>query len=265
MFGKVKIGLADVCSLLKNFSIAITLGWQDIRLRYRRSKIGPFWITISTGVMISMIGIIFGQALGMKMDDYLPFLSSGLILWSFISSSISEGSSAFIESSGMIRQLAIPMSTYPARVLVRNTVILGHNVIILPLVLLVVGRPISWELFYLIPGFILVLLNVFWISIVSSVLCTRFRDMPSIVSNVLQVFFYLTPIIWNPVALTPRTANLVVGPNPFYHLLEVVRGPILGYCPALNSWIITSLSAVLGLLFAFAFFGKYKDRIAYWV
>lgn len=265
MFDKFNDGLNDVKAMLGSLSIALTLGWQDIRLRYRRSKIGPFWITISTGIMVAMIGLIFGQALGAPMEEYLPFLSTGIILWGFISASIIEGSSAFIEASGMIRQLAIPMSTYPVRVLVRNTVILGHNVVILPIVLLVVGKSLTWNIFYIIPGFFLVLVNVFWISLVSGILCTRFRDMPSIVGNVIQVFFYLTPIIWSPNALSPRTANLIVETNPFYHLLEIVRGPVLGYCPPMLSWSVTVLAAVFGLIVSFAFFGKFKDRIAYWV
>ncbi len=265
MFDKFYDGLADVKAMLGSLSIALTLGWQDIRLRYRRSKIGPFWITISTGVMVAMIGIIFGQALSMPMQEYLPFLSTGLILWTFISSAINEGSSAFIEASGMIRQLAIPMSTYPVRVLVRNAVILGHNIIIIPIVLLIVGKPLTWNVLFLIPGFLIVVINVFWISLVSGILCTRFRDMPSIVSNIIQVFFYLTPIIWIPSALSPRTANLIVEPNPFYHLLEIIRGPVLGYCPSIFSWSVTILTAVVGLVLSFAFFGKFKDRIAYWV
>lgn len=265
MFDKFNYGLSDVKAMLKNFSIASTLGWQDIRMRYRRSKIGPLWITISTGIMIAMIGLIFGQALGMPMQDYLPFLASGLILWTFISSAIQEGSSAFIESAGMIRQISIPISTYLAKVLIRNIVILLHNIILLPVVLMIVGRLPNWNIFWLVPGFLLVVLNVFWLSMVASVFCTRFRDMPTILTNILQVFFYLTPIIWIPSALSPRTANLIVEPNPFYHLLELVRGPILGYCPTALSWGIASVSALIGILIALAFFGKYKDRIAYWV
>lgn len=262
---KFGYGLADVKSMLRDFSIPMTLGWQDIRMRYRRSKIGPLWITISTGIMIAMIGLIFGQALGMPMQDYLPFLASGLILWTFISSAIQEGSSAFIESAGMIRQISIPISTYLAKVLIRNTLILLHNIIILPAVLLIVGKVPNLNILWLIPGFLLVVLNVFWLVMIASVFCTRFRDMPTILTNILQVFFYLTPIIWIPSALSPRTANLIVEPNPFYHLLEIVRGPILGYCPSVLSWGIASVFALVGLLIALAFFGKYKDRIAYWV
>lgn len=265
MFDKFNYGMADVKVMLKNFSIASTLGWQDIRMRYRRSKIGPLWITISTGIMIAMIGLIFGQALGMPMQEYLPFLSCGLILWTFISSVIQEGGFAFIESAGMIRQISIPMSTYLTKVIIRNMIILLHNIILLPFVLLIVGRVPNWNILWLVPGFLLVILNVFWLSMVVSIFCTRFRDMPTIVANILQVLFYLTPIIWIPSALSHRTACLIVEPNPFYHLLEIVRGPILGYCPSSLSWGVASATAVLGIVIALAFFGKYKDRIAYWV
>ena len=130
------VAMRDFRRAIEKIDLALMLGWQDIKQRYRRSKLGPFWITISMGVMIAMIGIIFGQVLNMPIDDYLPFLSTGLILWSFFAASITEGSNAFIDSQGMIRQLDLPLSLYVMRVLWRNIVICGHNLIILPLVFL---------------------------------------------------------------------------------------------------------------------------------
>lgn len=258
-------GLADIKAMLANLPIASTLGWQDIQLRYRRSKIGPFWITISSGIMIMMIGLIFGQALGNPMDEYLPYLSVGIIFWGYISTSINEGCMAFIESAGMIRQLSIPLSIYPTKVIYRNIVILGHNIILIPLVLLWTDTTLTLRVFLILPGFILLAINIFWLSVVLGVLCTRFRDMTTIVTNILQVFFYLTPIIWQPNSLSPRTSSLLVNPNPFYHLLEIVRAPILGEIPAMLSWQVSFSLAILGMVFLFFFFGKFKDRIAYWV
>lgn len=258
-------GLDDIRSMLANFSLAWLLGWQEIRLKYRRSKIGPFWITISTGVMISMLALIFTQALKTPIDVYLPYVASGIIFWGFISTSVNEGATAFNTSAGMIRQLDLPLALHPTKILVKNLVILCHNLLLLPIVFLVAGKPLTWNIFLIFPAFAFVLLNVFWISLILGVLCTRFRDLPPIVGSIVQVLFYLTPIIWMPDALTARTSKVIVECNPFYYVLELLRAPIIGYCPSLHTWLIVMIFSGVGLTFATIFFGKYKDRLAYWV
>ena len=265
MVNEVSIAVKDLMSSREKLYLALMLGWQDIRQRYRRSKLGPFWLTISMGVMIAMIGIVFGQVLNTPMEEYLPFLATGIILWTCFSTSVMEGSSAFIDAQGMIRQLNLPLSLYSIRVLWRNIVICGHNIIILPLVFLVVGRGITWDILWLIPGFIVFCWNMLWVSILLGTFCTRFRDMPQIVNSLLQVFFYVTPIIWMPNTLNPRSANLLVDPNPVYHLVQLVRAPILGSSPTLMNWSVAVVMAIVGSMVALWFFGKYKKRIAYWL
>lgn len=265
MLNEISVALADLKRSRKKIYLALMLGWQDIKQRYRRSKLGPFWLTISMGVMIGMIGIVFGQVLNTPMKEYLPFLATGIILWTCFSTSVMEGSTSFIDAQGMIRQLDLPLSLYPIRVLWRNIVICGHNIIILPFVFLIVGRGINWDIFWLIPGFIVFAWNMFWASLLLGTVCTRFRDMPQIVSSLLQVFFYVTPIIWMPGALNARSANLLVDPNPVYHLVQLVRAPILGASPSILNWVVSILMAVIGSFVTLWFFGKYKKRIAYWL
>lgn len=265
MFNEIGIAVADLKRSREKIYLALMLGWQDIRQRYRRSKLGPFWLTISMGVMIGMIGIVFGQVLNSPMKEYLPFLATGIILWTCFSTCVMEGSTSFIDAQGMIRQLNLPLSLYPIRVLWRNIVICGHNIIILPLVFLAVGRGITWDIFWLIPGVMVFLWNILWISLLLGTVCTRFRDMPQIVNSLIQVFFYVTPIVWMPNALNARSASLLVDPNPIFHLFQIVRLPILGSSPTVLNWIVSVLMAILGTCLTLCFFGKYKKRIAYWL
>ena len=265
MISKILIALIDLMGAIDKIHLALMLGWQDIKQRYRRSVLGPFWLTISMGIMIAMIGVIFGQALSVPIRDYLPYIASGIIFWTFISTAIKEGSSSFIQSSGMIRQLALPLSLYPMRILWRNVVILGHNLVIFPLVLLVVGKGINANILWLIPGFLLVLLNVFWISVFLGVCCTRFRDLPPIVASLIQVLFYLTPILWMPGSVQARVTTWIVNTNPAYHLLELLRAPVLGYSPSVLNWEVALCSGVLGTILTLVFYGTYKKRIAYWI
>lgn len=265
MCNYLNVALIDFFQAVKKNHLALMLGWQDIKQRYRRSKLGPFWITISMAVMIGMIGIVFGQVLNMPMQEYLPYLATGMILWTFFSTSVTEGSNSFIDSQGMIRQLCIPLSIYPMRVLWRNVIICVHNAIILPFVFVAVGRGVNVEILWLIPGFLIFAINAYWISLFLSVFCTRFRDMPQIISSLLQVFFYVTPVIWMPNALTPRSANMLVDTNPVFHLMQLVRSPLLGSAPSVLNFCVGISMAIFGCFFAFLIFGKYKKRIAYWL
>ena len=265
MLDRIKISYSDFAGCICRLSLVILLGVQDVRQRYRRSKLGPFWITISMGVMIGMIGMIFGQVMNNPMHDYLPFLATGIIFWTFISSTVMEGGTSFIDGQGMIRQLSLPLMLYPMRVIWRNIIILGHNFLILPIVMLVIGKGLTWNILWMVPGFIILLLNVFWVCLFLGIVCTRFRDMPQIVSSLLQVLFYLTPVIWMPGALNGKTKMMILEPNPVYHLIELVRAPVLGQVPTLMNWGVSISLALVGLMISFMFFGQYRKRIAYWL
>lgn len=255
----------DITSAIKRFSLIGTLGWQDVRQRYRRSSIGAFWLTISMGVMIATIGIVFGQIFKSPMDEFLPFLSAGLILWSFISIVITEGCSGFIAGEAVIKQLPIPLSVHIFRVIWRNLIILAHNVVIFPLVLIAVQKAPTWDVLMAIPGLLLLVINLSWIAIFLGIVCTRYRDIPQIVSSFLQVVFYLTPIMWLPSLLPSRAGAYMLDLNPFYHFIEIVRAPLLDQEPSPENWLVSISIAVVGWLITLALFGRYRRRIAYWL
>src|SRR5690606_16082622 len=168
------------------YSLVGMLGWQDVRQRYRRSSLGPFWLTVSMAVMIGTIGVVFGQIFNSPMTEFLPFLAAGIIFWGFISSVINEGCTSFIAAEGIIKQLPIPLFVHVLRMVWRNILILAHNIVIFPLTLLAVGKPLSWQAFISIPGFLLVVINLTWIALILSTLCTRYRDLPQMIGNLLQ-------------------------------------------------------------------------------
>ncbi len=259
------VAIRDITSALGEGSLVRMLGWQDVRQRYRRSALGPFWLTISMGVMIGTIGIVFGQIFKTPMRDFLPFLAAGMILWSFISSVVMEGCSGFISAESIIKQLPIPLFVHILRMLWRNVLILLHNIVILPLVFLAVWRGIGWEILLSIPGFALLLVNLGWVSLLLGVLCARYRDLPQIVGSALQVVFYLTPIMWMPAHLPQRAGTYLLDLNPFYHLLAVVRDPLLGGMPSALDWYVALGLAVVGWIATIFLYGRYKRRIAYWL
>jgi lipopolysaccharide transport system permease protein len=257
--------VGSIAAGLAQWPLAATLGWQDIKQRYRRSKVGPFWLTISMGVMIASIGIVFGQIFNSPMKEYLPFLAAGIIFWGFISCVINDGCLGFVAAENIIKQLPIPLFVHILRVVWRNVLTMLHNLVILPVVMLVLGVPITPLMLLAIPGAALVVINLTWMALLLGVVCTRYRDMPNIIASILQVAFYLTPIIWMPNLLPARASLLLLDTNPFYHLLEIVRAPLLGQLPDSLSWVVALGMALVGWLFTIKVFGRYQHRLAYWL
>lgn len=257
--------VVDIVSSAKRYQLVGMLGWADIKQRYRRSALGAFWLTVSMGVMIASIGLVFGQIFNTPMQEYLPFLALGIVLWGFISSNVTEGCVAFTSAEAIIKQLNIPLFVHVLRCFWRNFIVLGHNIVIIPIVFLIVGKPLTLTMLLFVPGIILVSINLLWISLVLGVLSTRFRDITQIIVNATQVVFYLTPIMWAPSLLPSRHAAYLLNANPVYHLLEITRGPVLGTTPSPESWVFAIAMAVFGWLFAIVIYNRYMRRIPYWL
>lgn len=261
----ITIALHDIADSGKRYSLVGMLGWQDVRQKYRRSTLGPFWLTISMGVIIATIGVVFGAIFKTPLKEFLPYLAAGLILWNFISLVLNEGCIGFISAESIIKQLPLPLFIHILRLLWRNLLILGHNILILPIVFLAVGKPITLLAFLSIPGFALVLINLAWVTLILGVLCARYRDLPQIVTSAVQVAFYLTPIMWMPSHLPANLGKYILNFNPVFHLLQIARAPLLGDWPSSLNWEVAIGLAVIGWGLAILLYGRYRRRIAYWL
>ena len=253
----------DVRLGLGYWPLWVRLGWQDVMLRYRRSMIGPFWLTISMGIMVFALGFVYGGLFGMELKRYLPFLTIGFLVWGLITAALNEGCQTFIESEGIIRQIDLPLSMFPLRVIWRNLIIFLHNAVIYVVVVAVFDVVLDWSLLLIIPGLFLLLANALWSATLLGILSARFRDLPQIVASVLQVAFFITPIIWMPEAATTRL--LLIEANPFYHFIELMRAPMLGHAPTLTNWGVVLVITLLGWGGTFLFYRRFHGRIAYWV
>lgn len=187
------------------------------------------------GVMITSLGVVYGTLFGQKINEYLPFLAASIVLWGLFSTTIVEGSVAYINSAPYIRQMATPKLIYILQVVWRNLIVLAHNFVIVIVLLAIYGVK-SWEtLPVFIPAVLVYVLNATWIAMVVGLLSARFRDLPQIVSALLQVAFYVTPIIFRPDAL--NRFSFIVEWNPLAYLIDLVRGPLIGQMPSELTWV----------------------------
>jgi len=254
---------ADIVNGARLYELWTRFAFHDIRQRFRRSVLGPFWLTLSMGTMVGTLGFVFSALFHQDVAKTLPYIATGIIFWGLLTSCINEGATVFIAAESDIRNLPMPLSVHFYRMMARNVMIWVFNMAIYVVVVVWFELVPGWDILWFVPGFILFLINVAWISLAVGVLSTRYRDIPQLISNVIQVVFFLTPIFWSPETLPGRPAFVTL--NPFYHLIEVVRAPLLGEVVSPESWGLCIGMAVAGLGFTAWLYRRAHARIPYWV
>jgi ABC-type polysaccharide/polyol phosphate export permease len=255
---------ADVARGLAAVPMWSRLGWRDARLRYRRTVIGPFWTTLSLGVFIVMLGIIWSQLWNQDPKAYIPFVSSGMITWAMLSMIATEGTSVFVAAQTLIKELPVSYTMLACALVWRNLIVFGHNFIIYAAVCLYAGVQMSWSMLLIVPGLALLCLNGIWVSLVLGLACVRFRDIQQLVGTILQVALFVTPIFWSPNQLSGRVGEFEQY-NILYHYVALIRDPLLGHSPTLRSWVMVVIATLLGWGVTIFVYGRFKRRIPYWL
>jgi ABC-2 type transport system permease protein len=247
------------------------LGWQDIRQRYRRSVLGPIWISITMAVTAIALGVLYAGLFGNELSVQLPYVLIGFIVWGFISGCIGEGAEVFIANQGLITHLPAPLSVHVYRLLWRQILFFLHNLIVYVLMLFVFPQHLSWPDLSAIPAFGLLVANGAWVALLLGIVTTRFRDLTPITQSIVQLAFYMTPIVWtydtlrtsDKSAIRDRAALVEI--NPFFHFMEIIRRPLLGQPQLWHSWIVVLAITVVGWAVTLVVLRRYRSRIAYWV
>jgi lipopolysaccharide transport system permease protein len=253
----------DVAAGLTLWRLGLTLGWLDIKLKYRGSVLGPFWLTISTAIWIGAMGGLYSLLFHMDLHGYLPFLALSLVLWTSVGGLVGDACNTFLQSEAMIRSLRMPFFVHTLRVVVRTVISLLHNVPVVIAVFLIFGVHPGAVAWLSLPGLVLWTLDGFAACMLLGAVCARFRDIPPIVGSVMQIAFFITPIMWQPAQLGTKGWWLPF--NPFDSLLEVVRQPLLGLAPTNTEWYsAVGFSAVLCVV-TWLLFARIRSRLAFWI
>jgi ABC-type polysaccharide/polyol phosphate export permease len=254
---------SDMLAAIAAYDLWSFLAWQDIKIKYRRSKIGPFWITVSMAVFCVALGFVYSQLFKTEISELLPFLAIGLVVWSFVSSCVGEMPNLFVDNAAYIKDMRINPLTIVLRVLTRNTIVFCHNLLIVLGIYLYFGIWPGWVGLLAFPGLLLVMLNLLAIGIPLSIVGARFRDLSQITQSILQVVFFITPIFWFPRLLAE--GSWIIAANPVAYFIDLVRSPLLGHAPEPISWGLSSLTLLATSLIAAWVYRSKSARIAFWV
>ncbi|MFF5991450.1 galactan export ABC transporter permease subunit Wzm/RfbD [Prauserella flavalba] len=264
------------------------LAWQDIKQRYRRSVLGPLWITLSMGITALGLGLLYSQLFGAEIATFLPYITTGFIVWNFILGCLTEGTDTFIANEGLIKHLPAPLSVYVLRTVWRQSIMLAHNLIIYFLVIAIfwgsvttpgysiteggVPQPgLNWSVLLAIPAFVLVAINAGWVVLLFGIASTRFRDIPQVVTSLINLLFFMTPIVWSTDILKDKFGesagwrDLVAELNPLYHFIQLVRAPLIGNEQSWHHWAVVGAFTIVGWALALLVMRNYRARVSYWV
>ena len=261
---------SDLARGWNQYELWLQLGWQDIKQRYRRSTLGPLWITIATGVMSLALGLLYSMLFQISVREFLPHVTVGFIVWGFISGCIKDGANVFIENEGLIKQLPSALSVHVYRLVWRQLLFFAHNMVIWLILVLVFRIPLGWNVFLFIPALALMVINGVWVTMLFGIIATRFRDVAPLLEALVQLLFYVTPIVWTTKTLREQDGEVaqrarIAELNPLYHYLEVVRAPLIGEPVAAYHWGIVLAGTVIGLFLAMIAMRQWRFRVPYWV
>ncbi|MGA2655047.1 MAG: ABC transporter permease [Gammaproteobacteria bacterium] len=259
------LALQDLRQGFMHWRIWLLLGWQDIRLRYRRSTLGPFWITLSMAAMIYSMGFLYGKLFKLDLSAYYPFVATGMVTWTFISTMINNFTESFSKAAGFIKQIKLPFSVYILRAMTADFIVFLHNFLaIIPILLFFDTGVTPLLLLVLIFNIILLLMCFFCYGYILALIGTRFQDIKPIVGSILQIVFLLTPILWMPQMLPDRFEYLADA-NPFYQLVNLIREPLTGSMPSLFTYGYISALIVGGFIVMILLLWRSRHRIAFWL
>ncbi|MBZ0325272.1 MAG: ABC transporter permease [Alphaproteobacteria bacterium] len=256
--------LEDVGETLRTPNLWAWMAWSEIRRRYRRTVLGPFWTTGSLAIFVGALGILYATLWNQDVNKYLPYLTAGFTVWIFISQIITESCNAYVSAEGHLKQIRTPYSVFIFALIIRNLIVFAHHLIVYIIIVIFFPVPIGLITLLAIPGLAFIAFNAVWLGWVFGAFGSRFRDIPQLVASLLQVMFFITPIIW-PATLTGSSRVIFVEMNPFYHFVSIVRDPMLGIPPDPLSWLVVLGITIVGWTGGLLFFARVRQRLIYWL
>lgn len=241
----------------------LRFGWHDIVARYRRSWVGPLWLIATTAIFVLALAFVYSTLFKVSLAEYLPFVAVGAVVWNFISAICAESVMTFVESEVYIRQVRRSPFVYVFRVIWRNVIVFANQFVVALAVLFFFVDITLFHALLAMIGIALLFLQTLWLVPLVGMVGARFRDLLPIIQSLLQISFFITPVIWPAKALAGK--EWVALFNPFFHVIDLVRAPLLGTNPALVSYLVVGCITLCGFAAAHLFYSRFRSRIIYWL
>ncbi len=250
-------------TIYRTFPVAFAFAVFEINARFKRSLLGTFWYTLSTALIIFGLGPLYAKIFSQPLAGYFQYIAYGIIFWNFLQGSITEATGIYSANSSYTKDLGIHSVVFCVASVLKNTLILVQNYIAVIAIFLIAGFD------FRLPSFTLVLILVFeavllvYVSFVISLASVRFRDLAPLIAVVMQLFFFLTPILWQ--TRLDFEDSIVIKFNPINHLITLPRELLLTGGLNWTAFGFVAISTVPALLVAEYTNHKFSKRAVFWL
>jgi len=261
-----QLAKADVVDGLKKWRIWTMLAYQDIKLRYRRSVLGPFWLTLSMAITVYSMGYLYAHLFHVELRNYYPFLIAGMLTWALLSTIVTELTDGLVVSEALLKQIKLPYTLHIHRIVCRNMIIFFHNIIVIVPIMIIYypSTKVTFATLLCLPGLFVIYINAISFGLILGMIGARFRDMSQVIKSLVQVIFFITPVLWAPSTLSEHSQYLI-NLNPFYAFIELVRAPLLGHAPTAINIAVVGIMTIIGMIISSRLLIRYRARIIYWL
>jgi len=240
--------------------------WLGVVTKYRRSRLGLFWAVSPAALYTFGIGGFYGFLQGISPKVFVAHLGIGYVVFRFITVSLSEATSTFSSHASFILDGRVRLTDYVLRVMAKSAF---HFICALPVLIVAAWlnpNAEPWGLLQTIPAFLLVLVNLGWMAVFLAIIGARLPDIHELVGSVLMFSFLFTPIIWMASQAPLGTLRgTIARVNPLFHLVEIVRAPLLGEGVESGTYIYLALMTLIGWLTAYFVYRRYARYVPLWV
>lgn len=261
--GPFAVARSDVLDAVELAPVWLHAGWIDVIWRFRRTRLGAFWHTLGLAAFVLVMGVLWSTILKQDPLQYFRYVTSSMIVWGLIASFITEGTGILIAGQPTALSMRFPFVAFAFAHVWRAVLLFGHHLVFYVVVMVGTLYSPGWALLYAIPALLLIVANGVWISLLSGMISLRWRDMGPATFSAMQIAIFVTPVFWPKELLGPKLA-FAADFNPLYHLVRILRDPMLGTVPPLESWLWVIATLIAGSTLTFWLYGKQRDRMPYW-
>lgn len=254
--------LDDVRASLRSHRLWRFIGWREVVRQYERTMIGVFWIPLNVLLHVGTLGLVY-MVIFDGGKKYFAYFAMSYSIWKAFGQTLGTAASLWPSSQKYLTHLPAPVSLFVAKGVFKMAIVMGLSVPVGVGLAIATGARPGWSAALAVPGVAIYLLNIVWIMTVLSLVCLRSRDVRQLVPNMLFLIFLTTPIMWEAKRLGDH--QWIAQLNPLYHMIELVRAPVLGHAPAALSWAVGVGMAVVGNAVAFALLAAVRRRIPLWL
>jgi len=259
-----QIGMRDLRDGVLRTPLAFSLALRELQTRYSRTTLGPLWITLAQAVWIGGVAVVFSQVFHQEFKPFLYFLATGMPVWTYIATVMTEAPTVFVNSRGALEQFSAPWTVQVWKRLMVVSWIFAQHMMIWVVALLIVQPPITSYMLYALPGLAILFVTGWGAMLLLGVLGARYRDLQPALALSMNFMFVLTPVFWDP-ALLGEDRPIMTHFNPFYHFLEIVRGPLMSRPVAQESWTFCIVTMVLMVVLGCITFARSRRTLFNWL